>query len=1468
METQIPLPAPVNLGEPIDLSPQPSDEPIDLSVQAQPGAESPQLRDSRIGKAAMIKADTDDMNPVEAFNGLKSNQDILTGRIAMQQEARRQVEIEAEEYKTQAVGEGDATDRVTVINDIINEDRARSEQFDGPSRAYLRSIAAPNATEEEIDSLATLHGFLDEIQEEREDIGFLESAGDLALDLSGIKFLHDNFQVVGTLDPFEARQRFENMMVSFKSLSIEEQERTFPNLKAELLDVLPRGRALELLELMVDPSKDADLALAEFREFALVEAVPILGPALGALLGLRKASNIIKTTARLNNPEQAAELNTAVLLDNTGTASRATDVSKETAHNNSLPFNSESFDEGATDGISIESQRNIQKLQEDLNRTREAIDSERLFVREGILDDGDRAIVAEQFERQFDSRIAEELEKNDQILSVERVSDDSTGVTFELTYRNQEGDIVNTESVTRQFTQDDVGHWTNRPKPSVLDKIRSPLMRASGSNLIDLARGAIRLDFASLVVGAQLRSHIKDATKSIKNTAGNTKRRTQELDEVLIYGDEANRTFTAAELRSGVNGFKLDGGQIEAYFKVRALYDNFFDINNDAARRTMSARGVKSVNLRRPDNTPEENLKFGESIDDPERAISRLQSGRVRQVYDTRTGKSVNVEDLDVDVTYASGHRLVALEETSSFKGTNGFFKHVIVKNDDVRELPANVLARQEGYVPRVNTQARYFVQRTQGSNIDGIFKADASTTTIRGFSTEAEATAYLARADEDFRAANPDASAGKYKVIQDRELERSGVGSSGESSAQGLFFGNRRKGGSVPFGLPEEQLTTPRAGALESLALYAENTKNLVSRNEWRIGARQKWINTAEAISGERGIDFDTFALGGTSDNAQFLNNWRDQINVWSGFNSKQEQWWDGFVGGIIDKAVPRLGHGKTTDFLHSIRQKDPAAALRSFAFHSLLGAYNPVQLFVQAQGASVTASLVGPQRWPALVARQTALAATQHMDIGSSAFNAAAKASGMKVEEFTKLKRLWDKSGMFDSMLSNADVEAAVRGYPVASGAVRKFFDSGLMFYRAGEGFNRRMAFLASVDETKDLDAILNSNDLLKQTISRSSDFMLNLGRANRAAWQDGILSVPTQFFQVTAKSMESILFGGKQQAFTGVERMRIFLGQASLYGAAGIPLVGNMAAKYGLEAAGTDQIDIDENPGLVKAINGGIWDSMFYNAFGGDVEIGNRAALFDQLNDLVTSMFTDGTTPLEVLFGPSSSSFGKIGDKVAELWPLMGGAFGAETNTPVEYDDVMRGAEALGNIALELGTAPFSTMSNITKARIMRNYDRIYDRKGRVVAERDFTASEELARLIGFTIGDEERSRDIAGMVQARQDMVTQLADELLNVHNHYWMMDVDARNRGLTTLTDEEKATYARTRRFILRGVDDDIMRQDVLDSFGRKLEKQRKSSTVIAERVKEAEANYTTELIKAFDSVGANTRLTPIVEELN
>ena len=1451
----------------------PQGDPILKKTVEPVGQESPGTRQRRILQAAVVKSAADGTPVMDSYREL--NKTAASGAAAAANAAR---------------GWNDATkqDMYSIIDknfstiqnplEFVKQIKTQTDKMDavaGRESAASRSFveanafnATPQAIQEELQTRSQL---LDITEDIIKNTSGLDILGEIALAFIPGKDYSDAVQAMGFhLNPWTAQDTYLKLASKFQGLPSDEKVAQFTAIKTEWLDKLPRGRAATLLLGLIDPKATEDAA-DTFGGMEAFTAAFDLTMFYGAISSLRKAYGPVTIMSKAGNKKGAAVVNLEVMKGDEE-ISKASGVKALIANTNSTPFATEKVLPGTTDDIAPAIHEQLFQFRDQINKVLGGLSDEKGFLREGMLDAADKSRAIRRITDEFQQWTSQALKGENKIIRLQSQKETPRGVEFEFEVTDPFGN-VSLGKTMMPFKREDVTFWQNLPDNTVSSKFGSERWQAAKSDFLTSVESAIRLDTTSAAVGSQLRKLIKEATRPIRETkvkGKNRSERLKEVDAMLIYGDQKQKVFTAKELRQGVNGITLDDAQIESYWKLRTTFDGLGVLRNQEMFVDLSARGAKQINF------GHDLFRFGEVKHTAEEAAATISADRdIKAVWmheGRDAGKTVNVAKMDLEKLYKEGYRLIRLEDDVARPG--GIFKHILTKVDGltdgrktIDELPGIVADLKKGYVPRLNKEATWFVQAVSDGFVDGTFRAAGRRKAVRSFDNEADAHAWAKGLYE-----NPE-DAGftpgtRFIAVKDGELEAFRAGDSGLGATRGLVTGARAKE-AIPHGLPgENSIDSARVGAFESLELYLENTKNFMTRNAWRMGLRTKWENTAKELLGGIRVKFDE---PGPALANKKLADMHARIMEWSGFRDKSERSFEEFVRKTYEWALPVFGRNKLTKFLLNNRDADPLGKLRSAAFHSLLGTYNPAQLWVQAQGAAVAlaASLArgGIKTVVKAFTQQQGLAFVQHLpsDLPEGVMRTLAKAHGFKdVQEMKDMKQIWDRSGYYDSALTSADVEAASRGYGTTAEGFHKFFDSGLVFFRSGEMFNRRYSFITAIEELGGASKVAKSDDLLKEAITRSNNLMLNLGRANRAAWQKGFLSIPTQFMQIQAKTLESIF--GLNKTLSPAERLSMFISQAILYGPAGI-MGGHFMTKAALSLGGVDQIDINNwSPSTVAIANGGLTD--FSLAFWGvDGSMSDRAALFNGMDQSIISLWTKDNTLAEWLLGPSGVPL----KRVWQAWSLASVPAWSPKSTDgsvnATHQDVTDALTFFAADMGELAVSPFSTASQVSRFFMMKDLGVIKDTQGNTIAnpEGGYNPQTIWAGLLGIKPNDLQRKFDLADMNKAYEDAADLRVNMLLRNFDEY-MMTVNQHLENQTPFEAESQRLFRKRWSIIVDSIEDEGLRDKVRQRWGEALERRLSGDSQLDRQIQVYYKNMVTELVGAHTSEG--TRLVQTRENEN
>lgn len=1408
-----------------------------------PTKESNSLKESRLAQAAVLRSEAKGTPVMEEFVGVSEESKKLSGdavRANAAGEFNDAVMVDARDMFISAALEPGSGVNADAALMGMSQVEAENEKEKGTAafaiKQYVQAISDPSLDMDAKKKLATDLYLQDNLAEMTQDISGWETARDTLLSVFiGPKDLYDAYQVTGELSPWKQEDQYRKFAHWFHRLDENEKLETWPAIKEYLTDNMPRDRAAQFAAGLLDPALVDDVG-SDLSIWGSVDAAALGVGVISAAFKMRKLFNPIKAAARAGDIERSADANMA-LLENPG-AAQSFDLDDWQVNTNALPFLGDDIDDAVASELSGAVHERIFQFRDRMVEAFTDLSEGRSFTREGFLDTEDTARAERRIKDEYDQYIAARFQEKDKIVNLTSTDETIDGRNFNFTVTSPDGTQVK-DTFRGKFVLDDVGFWTHSPRSSVFF---SELTQSRKTDFLSTVKAAIRLDNTAASVGEQLRAVIRDASKPIRGFKGkNRKVRIQEVDDILIAGDDMAKEFTPRELMAGVNGIKLDEDQMEYYYNMRQTLNGLGILRNMDARRGMVARGVKEINM------GGDSRFFGTPIDDAAVAQTRLRGLNKIWKFD-EVGRAVDTERLNMDELYAEGYRLMKLEEDTVLGGNR--YQHVLVKSDKMGELPAVVLDLKKGYVSRINPNATYFVQRFTEDTLDGAKSTRRKA--LRSFDTKKAADEYAASL---YAARGVDETGVSFHVVEDKELEAFKAGDSGMTQTGGLVYSPRARE-PVPHN-DGDATTVPRTSALESIELYLENTKNYMTRNDWRMGLRKKWENTAKFRLGND-VPFEE---GENIANTELRTLW-EKINTYSGFMDKSERTWEQTAKGMFEWSTEKFGRNRISDFILTQRQISPLARLRSATFHTLLGFFNPVQLWVQAQGAAVAASMniFKPATLQKLVRQQGALTLQQHVNFNDSPeiLRKLAKGFGYdSVEEMQATVEMWKKSGFYDSVLSSADVEAAARGMPTTKQGVKKFFDSGLMFFRAGELFNRRLAFLTAMDELGGAAKLRSSDKLFKEALDRANGLILNLGKANRASWQKGFLSIPTQFLQIQTKTIESLL--GANGVFTKREAGKVMLGQMALYGAAGV-FGGQFALRAAMDLAGKDQIDVNNmDPDYLASLTGGFTDWFAQAVVGADITAADRGALLNGMDQTFLGLFTEESSAFEWIGGPSAVGPTRVFTKLREMSAVFITPQDINGNVSFEAQDVTDTLSFLGRGMIEGIASPFSTGNQVMKYFLMRDLGAIRDKNGNLVANprEGFNWQTEWATLIGFKPELLQRKFDLSEINEETRKYVEFRTAILVNNWDSFMQEYERARVEGRDL--DEDTIRMIRKRHNVLvNGISDPGVRRKVIDSYRNKLRNRKKGNAQLDRQMQQYYDNMLIDVFGTFTST--DTRL--------
>ena len=1218
---------------------------------------------------------------------------------------------------------------------------------------------------------------------------------DLSWDLSQVEGIDDMTSAINNFQSLEPEERISVLKPLIEELMVAQDDNelkvlaTIQNfIGAEGANQLARDLAIDKIGVAFSVADVGTLAAGLNRAVRTANAVKVANTAEEAGVVNAAALNDVETASRINVSQDVATVNSTFFPNE----QILTDA-RDSIHNESL---------NAMLGTTAESTAEVRNL---LTRTME----EDFALRPQIMDD---VLVQERLQEkindvrnelvkkyrgtatQFGETKVTALTKDGFTLETEVLTPGDqlatsmnkelaeahadTGVTFTVTPESAQGPGIperTTETQRITFAESNIGTFETVPdKNAVIKTLGSAKLRFTDKGHSTVGRvveDAELLDSTSESYQRIFDEAITLALKPLGSKLRN-KESWNKVESVLQASDEAGDSgvrFTPQQLM--YEGVALPTGKVErlsqkeaqAYYNMLEISDFAYMADNIATRQAKVLQGFKAVKLRHYEDLSGKVSETTQSI------TGTLQSlGRNSRVFNTDSGP-VLATDIRPKSLVEEGKVVVRLEEPIAYKPVEEapvqYYDTVIVRASDISELPPLIKSRRDAYVPKINQNVRYIVKEHSPGTLNGqsvavnpASGAGVSARAIRFFDSKKEAEAWAATRNE------VEDSGKVFVAHQDRDPRISGD----VSGTPGSVFSGPRSSMDIRFGTEGEQ--TERLPAFEAIMRNMQHLSNKLPRNEWRISMQQRFIDTAN----QQGLpDFKNFndplpkGFEGLEDLRDYIN---AQLRVpdksewtWEAFSRRTAEWMEGRP--VLDANLNIPFKEKPLNLRRSVLNlgdKNPIGAARAAAFHSLLGWYNPAQLMVQGFGSTVALSRY-PQHAPKALLQGAVLRATM-FSTNEAYIRSSASKMGLNADEFVKMQKQFLRTGLRDSVRATADHAAAVQGYNFAARALRREADRGLRFYKEGEYFTRGTGWLIAREQWKAANPGKVVDEAAERAIfEESQNLMLNLSRANRAKWQEGIFSLGTQFLQVQAKMIEQLLPSalGGAKALTDKQRLKLLLGQGVIFGSAGIPF----GVYLTNQVAG--MLDIDPSEVTEEQLNfarQGVIGHIFGD---NEVVIARRGAIAAELEDSVFGLFNEDKNFAEALFGAFGSTFSRGVNGIKHLAPLF---------TDQEWDGTdyaIFSSELLKVV---------STYNNAERAYYMYKHQQYLDASGRVVA-REFSPTEIGWQAFGFT---PRRVEDVALMLKDERKRNKYRTKQAKNITSliHKYLLAVDEGDASAT------------------------------------------------------------------------------------
>lgn len=980
------------------------------------------------------------------------------------------------------------------------------------------------------------------------------------------------------------------------------------------------------------------------------------------------------------------------------------------------------------------------------------------------------------------------------------------GSEIEYKFLDSEGRTLGVESVP--ITLDELGMM--KQKKSGL--IGSAFNFVTSPNTLQGADRDLMVQWPELLMLSKARINHSLGTamdEALKPIKGNVESLTN-LSNMMkaLDGKKVNTSYRAL-VTEGYGGLKLTDKEYVAFRAARKVMDDAWYWNNDTVRREMQLRGTKSIRVGLDDVSY---AKPYESADDGYKVYS-ADSDNIYVALDDGSAK-VGMGLDEIKEWYNKGYRMVKADADNVlewFETDKGRVKYALVKTDNIKDLPRNVLNKVPNYLPKLREDANFFLKEKREIIVNGV-KKERDVTLAWG-TTEAQVARFRDKHLAVLASGGKKVKPESFEILFDREVAKGTMSNGDAVAVRGGLIRGKRSSSEIQYA--GDFMEGGRTDALSSMQRYLAITADRMSLSDWRMAARTSLVKTLEtypelaqtARTTRWDLLRDAIEKSGipTRERTKLLNAY-DQVQFVSGVPAKSEQSFAGWVREFGRQAEKRGVWGENiAKYIYRVHGKSPIDIIKSATFNLTLGMFSLAQIPVQLFGASVAFS-INPISAAKAVPKWL-LTAT--LDFGtneaavSKVLNKVGVRLGIDTAEMAKDYKFWRQTGMYESVVnSSADAASVMSHMPYDAGMLRKIgygiVNAGQTPYRIGELSNMRISFYTALEHQKSLDGKMFKYDdtTLRKVLARAEQYRLNMSSANKAEWQKGLWALPTQFKQIYGKYLEA-LFGSH---FTPKEKASLAAGQIALFGAAGLPIV-NFAADQimNMFGANIENLSSEELTMLKRGTMGWLINSHM------DVDAlfaGRLTVSADIVTELTRALFDDNTPAIRTVMGASFTS----GDKIADFFSNLGFAGKIVFDELIDGENVdvavVEAMDLLGRSLLEI---PASTRKMVAAYDLQNGLVR--NSKGELLDYVEPNIVDVYARALGFGSQDLEDLYKLKSAERDRKDEIKAISARYLNILG-YIVDGVEAQDEKAT-----ERAQIAAT---IIRNQINDRGEQDATD----------------------------------------------------
>lgn len=725
------------------------------------------------------------------------------------------------------------------------------------------------------------------------------------------------------------------------------------------------------------------------------------------------------------------------------------------------------------------------------------------------------------------------------------------------------------------------------------------------------------------------------------------------VSEVLLEGDRAEHVYTVEELKSGVqtlSGMRsFTDIEISAYYAKRQHLDKAGDLFNYSTRKDLVFKGYKEASYINEDGNAlikqvVKPFKGKNFLTDPDEMILAPI-----QAVD---GMVARAGSLDKEIYDSMGFREVELFEPIKM-GDNTIRKAILPGQVDgaaaIRELPNNIIERKTGWLPVEYPPNLFYVKEKS----TGFAVARAKNRTeadewiaaeqLKGGNTRKLEAARQKKADKEFVGPTKDGKApiervskeergldGDYIVVRDGDFTSLESLSETIRTYGSLYTGHRSSAPLFAIGDLKGKLNQLSVG--QTLDRMHDAVSFNMSLGTYRTALIKSWRDsTLEALKGHGATNnspivakvmSDTDWMDAPLDLIQdvstrtWLENSRDYMLTRLRIRSKEERLWEQKALKLADNMTDgSAAQGMVTN----MASLNFTQALKSATFSSYLGMFNPANMYVQLQNATLASSMypeLAVTAWPQAILQRSMLYNKGEVDLKILDQMADGLVPKDKLGEVLQSIELYHASGLREGIIRHADHGTDVGGFSNGTlESVRSFVRSGNVFFTESEDMSRLVAWNIAWDlfKIKHGGRAITLDDVQEIT-DETLRINMNMQQEASAQYQNApVVANLTQFNQPMVKFVENVAGGilGRGQ-WTKKEAWKALAGQFVNYGFVGTPIAVGISALLSeqLTDGNVDRLN-KEYPNLVTAYEKGI-QQVAFNNLGLANEITERGSL----------------------------------------------------------------------------------------------------------------------------------------------------------------------------------------------------------------------------------------------------------------